>query len=225
MRVAVLTADPAVETLLAGRSELHELAAVITRRPPRNLREREDFDRELAEELIHAGTDVVFAAAYPYVLTQPMLEAFPSRILCVHDGDLTLERRWLGPDATFEAILAGQPYTRTSLYFVTSEIGKGPLFLTGPRHAVAPVASAAIAAGDYHSVASYARLHRQWVRRSWRPIVNRALEILTAGTMKIVNNVVWIDGAPGPCHLGEAPDICDEHVKREIPASCPFIHM
>lgn len=49
----------------------------------------------------------------------------------------------------------------------------------------------------------------------------RALQFLAAGTLKVANDVVWIDGVPGPCRLGDAPQIC--HVQRGIPASCPFI--
>ena len=73
----------------------------------------------------------------------------------------------------------------------------------------------------------YARVHRDWMMRSaYGELLVRALQFLAAGTFKVANNVVWIDGAPGPCRLGDAPQICHElgdHVQRGIPASCPFI--
>jgi hypothetical protein len=52
----------------------------------------------------------------------------------------------------------------------------------------------------------------------------RLTELLAGGTMQIVGDVAWIDGAPGPCRMGEAPGACREvPVERGIPASCPFI--
>jgi hypothetical protein len=54
----------------------------------------------------------------------------------------------------------------------------------------------------------------------------RTLELLAGGTMQIIHDVVWIDGAPGPCRMGHAPQACHEPeamLARGIPRSCPFI--
>ena len=157
---------------------------------------------------IDAGADYIFGERQPYGVSQTLLDAFPNRVMILDDGDVT------------ENLLAGATSTRTSLYF-----SHGPLFLAGPRHAVPKMVQDALARGDYDSVATYALLHSRWMRRSWPDLMLRAIEFLTAGAIKIVRDIVWIDGVPGPCRLGEAPDFCDEHVQRAIPASCPFIQV
>src|SRR5581483_10779987 len=163
-----------------------------------------------------------------YVLTEPMLDRFPGRIIAVHDGDLTDvdaggRRRWVGLHAVQEAILAGAPATRSSLYIVTRDVGHGPLLLVGPRHEVARLATDALARGDYAAVKAYARLHRAWMRNSWGTLILRAIELLVGGTIQVTGNTVWIDGVPGACRLGEPPDACEEKVAHDIPVSCPFI--
>ena len=217
MRLGLITTNSPI----ARRGDLYEVVYTPESKPPRNLREREAYDRHMAEVLRASGADYVIAAGYEYVLTDPMLEAFPNRILIVHNGDLTGGRRWIGAQPVLDALLAGVKATRTSIYFATKDVGRGPLFLVGPRHAVPALVQDALARGDYDSVAAYAHLHSRWMREGWTPLLNRAIEILTAGSLKIVGDITWIDGVPGPCRLGEAPDAC--HEPQHIPGSCPFI--
>lgn len=237
MRIGFLTAHgtAGIDGVLEHRRRgaLYEVACVIpgvTSAVPRNLREREDFDRQNVSLLKSLGVDTVFSAGYPYVLTEPMLDAFSERIIAVHDGDLTDvdaagRRKWVGLHAVREAILAGVTATRTSLYIMTRDVGHGPLLLLGPRHAVAPLVADAITAGDYTAVNAYAQLHRTWMRREWSALILRAIELLVGGTIQITGNAVWIDGVPGVCRLGEAPDACEPSGDgaHTIPAACPFI--
>lgn len=235
MRIGFLTAHgtAGIDEVLEDRrrGELFEVSCVIpgaTSAVPRNLRERELFDRQTAQLLKSLGTDTIFSVGYPYVLTDPILDEFPGRIIAVHDGDLTAgdprgRRRWVGLHAVRDAILAGVPATRNSVYIVTGDVGHGPLLLVGPRHDVPPLVKEAIAAGDYAGVNSYARLHRDWMRRSWSTLIVRAIELLVGGTIQVMRTTVWIDGVPGPCRLGEPPDACEERARHDIPVSCPFI--
>jgi folate-dependent phosphoribosylglycinamide formyltransferase PurN len=253
MRIGLLTARdaPGVQELLDDphRGELYEVACIVScdtvvpatepwdvpvvhrGLPLRNLRLREHYDRHAAETLLSFGVDTVFVSGYPYVLTEPMLEAFAGRIVVAHDGDLTVrddsgQRRWVGPHAVLDAIVAGEPATRNSLYFATADVGHGPLFLVSERFAVAPLVRDAVATGAYDMVEAYARLHRRWMRQWWGALLRRSIEFLTAGVVQVVGDTVWIDGAPAPCRLGEAPDLCNERsepAQRGIPASCPFI--
>lgn len=227
MRLGLITTG--FEPPIPKHGDLYDLVCTVdstnTPRPPRNLHERELYDRDLAELLHGHDVDYVIAAGYEFVLTPPMLEMFPNRIIVVHNGDLT-DRRWIGPQPVLDALLSGVKATRTSLYFATQDIGRGPLFLVGPRREVPALVQDALARGDYDSVAAYAHLHSRWMREGWGELLVRAIEVLAAGSMKIVGDVVWIDGVPGPCRLGESPDVCREsesRVARHIPASCPFI--
>lgn len=233
MRIGLLTAGD--DRPLKERGDLYEIVCAVeattSPRPPRNLREREQFDRDAMESLRAADAEYVIAAGYPYIITAPMLDAFRRRIIIVHNGDLTERdefgrRRWVGPQPVLDALLAGATATRTSLFLATSDVGHGPLFLVGPRHRVPPMVQDALARGDYDSVATYAHLHSRWMRQSWTSLLLAAIGFLAAGSIKIVEDTVWIDGVPGPCRLGEAPDICEKServIQRGVPSSCPFI--
>jgi folate-dependent phosphoribosylglycinamide formyltransferase PurN len=233
MRVAMFTAGSDIP--LEKRGDLYEIACIVdaskSPKPPRNLNEREWSDRETAEFLQSLEIDYIFAAGYRYVLTEPILDAFPNRIIVVQNGDLTERdeygrRRWVGTHPVIDALLAGATSTRTSLYFATNDVGHGPLFLVGPRYAVPAIVQHALARGDYDLVATYAHLHNRWMQQAWGELLLHAIEVLSAGTMTVVGDMVWVDGVPGPCRLAEAPDVChqsERRVQRGIPSSCPFI--
>jgi folate-dependent phosphoribosylglycinamide formyltransferase PurN len=237
-RVAVVTSStaPGIEALRddPNRGLTYELADVIRRKgAPRNLCQREAFDEETAAMLRDAGADYVVLDDYHYIVTPPLLRAFPDRILALHDGDLTLRdddgaRRYNMLHAVRRAIFAGAGETRPSLFFVTERFGQGPILLLGPPYPVSGLAADAIARGDYDIAVEYARVHRHWMMRSsYGAMLVRALQFLAAGTIKIAGDIAWIDGAPGPCRLGDAPRACHElgdAIQRGIPASCPFIH-
>lgn len=214
--------------------ELRPLRAYFAeqRQSYRNLRWREEYDDGVGELLERMKPDYILLDGYQYILTEPVLARFPGRILAIHDADLSRRlgdppRIYAGPHAVRDAILAGEPETRSSIYMVTRDVAQGPLFLLGQPYPVAEMAAHARNCGDAAFVYEYAALHRQWmVRSSWGPMLSRALELLAGGTMQIVGDVVWIDGAPGPCRLGEGPRECHEPeslVARGIPRSCPFI--
>lgn len=207
-----------------------ELRPMRLHRSFRNLRVREDYDEELGELLHRLNIDYVLLAGYHYILTEPVLARFPHKVLAVHDADFSLRsdgRTYAGPHAVRDAILAGETETRSSVYMVTRDIARGPLFLLSGPYPVAPMALDARERGDAAYLTSYAELHRRWmIGSSWGEMLSRTLELLAAGTIQIVGDVVWVDGAPGPCRMAEAPRACHEPeamLARGIPRSCPFI--
>lgn len=231
------------ETALAEERELEAAQIPLELRPLRmffsargesfrNLRNRAEYDRELADVFLRANVDYILLCGYDYILTDVLLMEFRDRVIAVHDADLTLRdpegrRLYAGIHAVRQAVLAGEPETRSSMYIVTRDIARGPLLLLGGSYPVARLASDAREKGDHETLATYCELHRRWMRtQGWGELMVRALELLAAGTMQIVGDVVWFDGAPGPCRLGCAPRDCHEPetmVTRGIPRSCPFI--
>ena len=200
--------------------------------PLRNLQARSEYDYELAEVLRRFGTDYVVLAGYRYIITEPLLSAFPERIIALHEGDLSIRdedgrRPLAGLHAVRDAILAGRDETRSSAFFVTRDIGEGPLFLLGSRYPVAALARDARSWGDIGMIVRYAALHREWMLRgSWGEMLTRLAEIIAAGTMRVIGDVVWVDGVPGPCRIGESPVSChdaDAALEPGVPASCPFV--
>lgn len=194
----------------------------------RNLRAREAYDQGLAELLLGVRADYILLDGWQYILTEPLLSAFPERILAIHDADLSQrERIYAGPHAVRDALFAGEIETRSSVYVVTRDVAHGPLFLLGPAYPVAHMALDARDRGDADFLTQYAHLHRRWmISTSWGDMLIRTIELLVAGTHTTIGDTVWIDGAPGPCRFGESPRACHEPeamVSRGIPRSCPFI--
>jgi folate-dependent phosphoribosylglycinamide formyltransferase PurN len=198
----------------------------------RNLHAREEYDRETADLLKSLHVDWIILAGYHYIVTEPLLALFPDRILALHEGDLTLNdedgrRRYTEMHSVRRAIFAGERETRSSMFFVTDRVGEGPLFLLSRPYPVAEIAADGLAWGAYDLVNEYVKVHRDWmVRSSWGEMLAHAMGFLAAGTIRVANEVAWIDGVPGPCRMGEAPRACHVlkgEVERGIPSSCPFI--
>ena len=222
------------EPELAGAALLEDAHVPVELRPIRlvpafrNLRAREDYDQDLGDLLARLSVDYILLDGWQYILTEAVTARFPGKIFAIHDADFSIRDRavYSGPHAVRDAILAGESETRSSVYLVTREVAKGPLFLLGAPYAVAPMARDARERGDIGFLYAYAELHRSWMRAGWGAMLARALELLAGGTTTVIGDVVWIDGAPGPCRMGEAPHTCHEPeamLARGIPRSCPFI--
>lgn len=207
-----------------------ELRPIRSEASFRNLRAREHYDDALGELLARLHVDYVFLVGYDYIVTEALLARFPQRVIAIHDADLTLrdhDRLYAGTHAVRDAILGGERETRSCVYVVTRDVGRGPLLLLGRPYPVEHMALDARERGDIDFLMDYAPLHRRWmVSTSWGEMLARTLELLAAGTMQTVGDVVWVDGAPGPCRMGESPRECHDvetMLARGIPASCPFI--
>jgi hypothetical protein len=205
LRIAILTSHsaPGAAELLRdpNRGAVYELVAVIRS-------DAELGEVELTEILRDLDPDYLFLVGYEHGIP-----ALPMTILKLHDG-------------VSDVLYEGANETRSTLTFVNDD-GKEPLFLQSQPFPVASLARDARTWGDADLLSDYAALHRRWmIRATWGPMLTRAIEFLAAGTVKIVHDVVWIDGAPGPCRLGSSPEICQkvaDTIDVTIPASCPFL--
>ena len=237
LRIAILTSHgaPGLEQLISDprHGTLFEVAAVLScgasvrtsvpvipmPRPPRS-RERDRHDAGLARILKELNPDFILLIDYRYVLTGAVLEPFAGRMIAMHDGD----RQYRGLHAVSNALFAGEQETRSSAFIVTERVDEGPLVLLSGGYRVAPIAEDARRWGRADLLTSYAELHRDWmVESSWGPMLVRTVEMLAAGTMQVIGNVVWVDGVPGPCRMGEAPAVCHEEIAAGIPRWCPYI--
>lgn len=186
------------EAEMAGQEEIEEAGIPVMPHPIRrffderdatlsDVETRRQYDGVTADVLRHLNVDTVILLGYLYVLTDVMLRAFPGRIVNIHDSDLTLsspsgERRYTGLHSTRDAIVAGEPETRSSVHFVTAKLDGGPVLLLSDRYPVAPFAREAASAGATDIVKSYSYAHREWmIRDSWGPLLVRSIEYLAAG--------------------------------------------
>ncbi len=203
LRVAIAGSRslPGVRQLLASpnRGRLFELVCAIV--DDDRVAEREDL------ELF--GVPIVQSA-----------DDIPSDYLFVMSGDhpVTDNVYLLDPGDVLGAMFAGAKETRSAM-----TLANGTRFLvSGPFH-VPPIIDDARTRGDAAMIEAYAELHRKWmIEASYGVMMQKAIEFLAAGSMQIVNGVVWIDGVPGPCRMGDAPAVCHEH-EEGVPMRCPFI--
>jgi folate-dependent phosphoribosylglycinamide formyltransferase PurN len=162
-----------------------------------DLRLREDYDVRTVELLQAYRPDVVILAGYLLLLTGPMLRAFEGRIVNVHHSDLALRDagggpRYPGLRAVRDAILAGEPDTRSTVHLVTERLDDGPLLLQSRRFPVAEVAAWARAAGEDDVLRRAIWVHQEWMlRTAFGPLMEQMLDMLAG------SNVVDTPAAAG----------------------------
>jgi len=87
---------------------------------------RDRRDGELAEWLAERGVELVVLAGYMQLLTAPLLERFPGRILNVHPSLLPA---FPGAHAVDDALAHGVKVTGATVHFVDEGVDTGPIVL------------------------------------------------------------------------------------------------
>lgn len=99
----------------------------------RDLSLRPVFDTLVREALAPHRPDAIVLAGYMSVVTKPLLEAFPGRIINVHPADLRIleggRRRFTGDFAVRDAILAGEPAVRSTTHVVREQVDGGEILM------------------------------------------------------------------------------------------------
>jgi folate-dependent phosphoribosylglycinamide formyltransferase PurN len=176
---AGLTTDPASEALDPLRAArvpavVHNLGAFCAHRTARrtDLTARRAYDERTVALLAPFRPDLLVLSGYLYIVTAPLLQAYPQRVLNVHDADLAIVHpdgrpKYAGLHATRDAVRAGEPATRCTVHWVTEDIDGGPALA---RSEAVPVD------GRHHYV------QREWMMRvAWGPLIVMALERLALG--------------------------------------------
>ena len=94
--------------------------------PPGNFRTRLEpaIEMELVRLLQQAGTELVVLAGFMRVLKEPMLTAFPRRIINIHPSLLP---KFPGIEAWKQALAAGEKITGCSVHYVDAGIDSGEI--------------------------------------------------------------------------------------------------
>jgi len=93
---------------------------------PRDYPDRDAYDRAIAERLRGRGVTLVCLAGFMRLVGQPLLDAFPLRILNVHPSLLPA---FPGLDAQRQALDHGACVTGATVHLVTSDLDGGPIVL------------------------------------------------------------------------------------------------
>lgn len=93
---------------------------------PRLYRGREDYDRALAAVLQQAGVELVTLAGFMRLLSPPLVEAFPLRIMNIHPSLLPA---FPGTAGVKDALDYGVRVAGCTVHFVDEGLDTGPIIL------------------------------------------------------------------------------------------------
>jgi len=93
---------------------------------PRGYTDRDAYDRALADVLKNCRVDLVCLAGFMRLVGQPLLDAFPDRILNIHPSLLPA---FPGLNAQQQALDHGVRVTGATVHLVTSALDAGPIVL------------------------------------------------------------------------------------------------
>lgn len=165
---------------------------------------RATYDARTLEILEPHRPDVVVLIGYLYVATPALLEAFPDRILNVHDADLRIRGRdgrprYRGLRSTYDAVAGGESETRSTVHLATEEVDVGPPIAVSPAFPVHTMMIDARRWGDEDVIKAYAYAQREWMMRSsWGPLVELALQRIARGEVRLLGGRVVVAGTLGP---------------------------
>ena len=93
---------------------------------PRDHPDRDSYDRAIVDALAARGVQLVCLAGYMRLVGQPLLDAFPQRILNIHPSLLPA---FPGLEAQRQALEHGAQVTGATVHLVTAELDGGPIVL------------------------------------------------------------------------------------------------
>src|SRR5213075_2476873 len=101
-----------------------EFRVANTYLPPGRFRTRlePEIEEQLVQRLRHAGVELVVLAGFMRVLHEPMLKAFPRRIVNIHPSLLP---KFPGLEAWKQALVAGEKVTGCTVHYVDEKIDHG----------------------------------------------------------------------------------------------------
>lgn len=169
---------------------------------------RQDYDAATAEAIRGFDADLILLSGYMWILTEPLTEVYP--IINVHPADLAIEdedgeRRYIGADPVYDAIVSGEPETRSSVHFVTREVDAGSILVrSAPFPVHAPLVDALLEYDATGGVREYANAHQEWMK--WEgdgPAIAAAIDLIATGRVEYDDGQVRIDGEAGPLDLAD----------------------
>jgi folate-dependent phosphoribosylglycinamide formyltransferase PurN len=161
-----------------------------------DLAARQEFDRHTVALLDELHADLIVTCGYRHILTAPLLEAYPNRIVNIHDSDLP---SYPGLHAVRDAVFAGERATRSTVHLVTAEVDGGPPLVRSWAFPTHPLVTDARRWGATDILKAYAYAQREWMMRAaWGPLLAHAIGRFADGQVKLEGSRVRLGGTPGP---------------------------
>ena len=212
--VAGVASDPESDALPAWErsgvpARCHDLGAFCAGRGGKrsDLALRREYDALTVRHLAPYRPDLIVLCGYLHIVTEPLLAAFPGKVINLHDADLTVlagdgRPLFRGLHSTYDALAAGRCETRSTVHLVTDEVDQGPPLVRSwgfPSH---PLVDDARRWGADRILKAYAYAQREWMMRAaWGPLLARAIRLFALDQVRLFNGRVAIDGRWGPEQL------------------------
>ncbi len=95
------------------------------------------YDEDIVELLRPFQADLIVLAGYMKLVREPLLEAYPGKIINVHPADLTRcdssgKRKYIGLNGVYDALVAGEKETCSTVIQVDASVDGGPILVLGP---------------------------------------------------------------------------------------------
>jgi phosphoribosylglycinamide formyltransferase-1 len=149
------------------------------------------YDAETVKRVESYFPDLLLLDGYLYLVTKPLLDAFPNRILNLHFSDLRQRDanggpRFPGIRAVRDALAAGCPETRATVHLVNDRPDDGPPIVVSWPFAVPPLAFDWYGRGASSIFASYVHAHQQWMMQTASgPLMAAALRLISNRAVKL----------------------------------------
>ena len=170
---------------------------------------RPEFDRKSLELISSFQPSCLALYGYIYILSPVALEAFPLRIINIHDSDLTMidsngKPKYRGLHSTRDAILAGETSTRSTVHLATEELDAGPILVRSASYPVhLELIKKARAWGALDILKAYAYAQREWMMRdSWAALMDVALDLMAQRRVFMKEGRAFVDESLRPLKMG-----------------------
>lgn len=148
---------------------------------------RQAYDAETVRILEPFMPDLILLDGYLYLVTEPLLAAYRSRIINLHFSDLTLRTptgapRFPGIRAVRDSIAAGCADTRATVHLVDPFPDAGPPIVRSWPFPVSPLVESIRTLDAPDAFKAYVYAHQQWMMRTASgPLINAALRLIASG--------------------------------------------
>lgn len=155
------------------------------------LRARAAYDRQTADLVEPFMPDILMLDGYRYLITEPLLAAFPARVIGLQFGDLTIRHpggppMFSGPHAVRDAILAGCAETRATVHLVAERPDAGAPIVRSSPFPVSPLVEALQFQTARDVIDAYIFAHEQWMTRTASgPLMAAAMRLIATAAVDL----------------------------------------
>jgi folate-dependent phosphoribosylglycinamide formyltransferase PurN len=159
--------------------------------PLTDLRVRAEYDAKTVALVEPYFPDLLLLDGYLYLVREPLLRAFPNRILNLHFSDLTLRHNdgtpmFPGIQAVRDAIRAGCHETRATVHLVNAEPDRGLPIVRSRSFPVSPLVEELRGREAVDVLRAYTFAHQEWMLRTVSgPLIAGALRLIANGLVDL----------------------------------------